>query len=79
MPDLVDLSRYPRILAIYDLDSADDSARQTLSHFARILAVPPPAHDLSDFFRSGGDLRSWIANKFNATTFYYWEKYCLLK
>jgi hypothetical protein len=27
----------------------------------RIVPIEPPAHDLTDFWKSGGDLRQWIA------------------
>ena len=34
LPDLAALTRYPRILAVYDDDPAGDQARQYLSSFA---------------------------------------------
>ncbi len=60
-PDLVALTRYPRILAVYDFDPAGDKARQYLTP-SPASASPPPAHDLTDYFRSGGDLRVWLTS-----------------
>jgi hypothetical protein len=68
LPDLVALARYPRILAVYDDDPAGDRARQYLNSFARIQLIPPPAHDLTDYFRSGGDLHAWLASILTSTT-----------
>jgi hypothetical protein len=66
--DLLDLSlltRYAAIIAVYDDDAAGDpgcpkgragtwpNCRRRLP---RIRVVPPPAHDLTDFWKSGGEL-----------------------
>jgi hypothetical protein len=60
--DLACLARYPSITAVYDDDPAGDQARRYLASFTRVQLVSPPAHDLSDYFRLGGDLRSWLLN-----------------
>jgi DNA primase len=60
--DLTSLARFQKILAVYDSDEAGDQARKYLSSIPRIRTVTPPAHDLTDYFRLGGDLRTWIAS-----------------
>jgi len=62
LPDFAALSRYSRILAVYDNDSAGDQARQYFHSYSRVQIIPPPAHDLTDYFLSGGDLRSWLTS-----------------
>ena len=68
--DLLDLSlltRYAAIVAVYDDDAAGDKGRAYLAELQkkipRIRVIPPPAHDLSDFWKSGGDLRTWLAGQ----------------
>lgn len=58
--DLAFLSRYGKILAVYDSDLAGDHARSNLSQITRIKLISPPAHDISDYFRLGRDLFSWL-------------------
>ncbi|MCG2786447.1 MAG: hypothetical protein L6461_15250 [Anaerolineae bacterium] len=60
--DLLDLSlltRYAAIIAVYDDDAAGDKGRAYLAELQkkipRIQVVPPPAHDLTDFWKSGSD------------------------
>jgi hypothetical protein len=65
-PDLAALTRYPRIFAVYDSDPAGDQARQYLRTFDRVTLIPPPDHDLSDYFRGGGVLR-YLLNKIIAS------------
>jgi hypothetical protein len=59
--DLLDLSlltRYAAIIAVYDDDAAGDKGRAYLSDLQkkipRLRVVHPPAHDLTDFWKSGG-------------------------
>jgi hypothetical protein len=64
LPELVALARYPRILAVYDDDPAGDRARQYFHSIDRVQLIPPPAHDLTDYFRLGGDLGEWLYRTF---------------
>jgi DNA primase len=70
--DLLDLSlltRYAAILAVYDDDAAGDEARAYIADLQkkipRLKTIPPPAHDLSDYWKSGSEqaLRKWIARQ----------------
>jgi hypothetical protein len=76
--DLLDLSlltRYAAIIAVYDDDAAGDKGRAYLSELQkkipRIRVVHPPAHDLTDFWKSGGApsshsgqaLRQWLTGQ----------------
>lgn len=54
------LAQYPTTLAILDDDAAADKGRAYLQQFPRILTAYPPDHDLTDYWRHGGDLRAWI-------------------
>ncbi len=67
--DLAFLTRYLSVLVVHDDDQAGDEGRDYISKLhavsARIIAIEPPAHDLTDFWNSGGDLRSWIAGHAN--------------
>jgi hypothetical protein len=59
--DLVQLARYTAVIAVYDADAAGDAGREYLSGVPRVVPVRPPDHDLTDFWRGGGNLRGWIA------------------
>lgn len=69
--DLLALLRYPVVLAVHDADAAGDKGRQYIASLqaqgSRVRAIPPPevngcpAHDLTDFWRTGCDLRAWAA------------------
>lgn len=51
------------ILAALDNDAAADKGRAYLHSVSqRIIAVPPPAHDLTDYWSASGNLRRWIAH-----------------
>ncbi len=51
-----------KIIATYDADTAGDAGRNYLHQItARIENVTPPAHDLTDYWRDGGNLRAWLA------------------
>jgi hypothetical protein len=56
------LLTHEHILAVYDDDPAGDQARQALSSVPRVQVIPPPDHDLTDYWRKGGDLRAWLRN-----------------
>ena len=43
------------------LDTATGTGGKSFGHIGRIVTVRPPAHDLSDYWRSGKNLRAWIA------------------
>jgi DNA primase len=67
-PDALDLSiltRYLAVLVVHDDDHAGEKGRQYISElhtrFPRVQAIQPPAHDLTDYWKSGGDLRAWLA------------------
>jgi hypothetical protein len=54
-----------------DADAAGDKGRQHIANLhayaGRVKAIPPPeingayAHYLTDFWKAGGNLRSWVA------------------
>ena len=65
--DLSLLTRYLAVLVIHDDDKAGEQGRQYVAElhtrFPRVQAIQPPAHDLTDFWKAGGDLRAWLAGQ----------------
>jgi hypothetical protein len=63
--DLALLTRYLAVLVVHDDDKAGEEGRtyiQALNELCRrIVPIKPPAHDLTDFWKAGGDLRAWMA------------------
>jgi len=63
--DLALLTRYQKIFVVHDDDKAGDKGRGYIASLKeispRIESIAPPAHDLTDYWRSGGDLRKWVA------------------
>jgi hypothetical protein len=63
--DLALLTRYLAVLVLHDDDKAGDEGRRYIanlqSRMRRIIPISPPAHDLTDFWKSGGNLRTWAA------------------
>ncbi len=63
--DISLLTRYLAVLVVHDDDQAGEKGRQYIAElhqrFGRVQSIQPPAHDLTDFWKSGGDLRSWLA------------------
>jgi DNA primase len=64
--DLAVLTRYAAILVVHDDDQAGEKGRQYVAKIrqssGRVQIVqPPPAHDLTDFWKTGGNLRGWVA------------------
>jgi hypothetical protein len=63
--DLALLTRYQKIFVVHDDDKAGDKGRAYIESLKaispRIESVSPPAHDLTDFWKSGGDPRAWVA------------------
>jgi hypothetical protein len=63
--DLALLTRYQKIFVVHDDDKAGDKGREYIASLKaispRIESISPPAHDLTDFWRSGGDVRAWAA------------------
>jgi len=69
--DLAVLIRYQAVLVVHDADAAGDRGRQYIAKLhtqgSRVRSIPPPclnntfAHDLTDFWKSGGNLRAWVA------------------
>jgi hypothetical protein len=63
--DLALLTRYLAVLVIHDDDKAGQQGRAYIqalnARSKRIVPIKPPAHDLTDFWKTGGDLRAWIA------------------
>jgi len=56
------LTRAWVILAVYDADPAGAAGAARLGALSRrFRPVQPPAHDLTDYWRQGGDLRAWLA------------------
>jgi hypothetical protein len=68
--DLALLTRYSRVLVVHDDDRAGEQGRAYITGLQtiipRIHSVLPPAHDLTDFWKAGGDLRSWTAKHMSA-------------
>lgn len=65
--DLTLLTRYLAILVVHDDDKAGAKGREYISELrkisGRIIPVAPPAHDLTEYWKAGGDLRGWIAKQ----------------
>ncbi len=72
--DLSLLTRYLAVLVVHDDDSAGEKGRQYIrelhQRFGRVQAIQPPAHDLTDFWKSGNpsahsgqDIRTWLADQ----------------
>jgi hypothetical protein len=63
--DLTLLTRYLVVLVVHDDDTAGGKGRDYITKLnsmsSRIIPVKPPAHDLTDFWRDGGDIRIWAA------------------
>lgn len=69
--DLAVLIRYRATLAVHDADAAGEKGRQYIARLhaqgSRVKPIPPPelndafAHDLTDFWKAGGNLRAWAA------------------
>lgn len=69
--DLVELIGYQAVLVVHDADAAGDKGRQYIASLhaqgSRVKPIPPPlmdgapAHDLTDFWKAGGNLRAWAA------------------
>jgi len=59
------LTRYVAVLTVYDDDRAGEEGRayvaQLQARIPRLGSIRIPAHDLTDFWKSGGDLRAWTA------------------
>jgi hypothetical protein len=64
MLDLALLTRYRKIFVVHDDDKAGDKGRAYIENLKaispRIESISPPAHDLTDSWKSGGDLRKWV-------------------
>ncbi len=65
--DLAFLTRYLAVLVVHDDDQAGKKGRSYISKLhaisERIVPIEPPAHDLTDYWKSGGDLRGWVAKQ----------------
>jgi hypothetical protein len=65
--DLSLLTRYLAVLVIHDDDQAGEQGREYVAElhtrFPRVQSIQPPAHDLTDFWKAGGDLRAWLAGQ----------------
>jgi hypothetical protein len=63
--DLALLTGYQKIFVVHDDDKAGDKGRDYIASMKaispRIESISPPSHDLTDFWRVGGDLRVWVA------------------
>ena len=65
--DLSILTGYLVVLVVHDDDKAGEQGREYFgelhSRFSRVQSIRPPAHDLTDFWKAGGNLRSWVAGQ----------------
>jgi len=65
--DLTLLSRYLAILVVHDDDKAGKKGREYISELRkiseRIIPIAPPGHDLTEYWKAGGDLRMWTAGQ----------------
>jgi hypothetical protein len=63
--DLALLTRYLAVMVVHDDDKAGQQGRAYIealnARSQRILPIKPPAHDLTDFWKTGGDIRIWMA------------------
>jgi hypothetical protein len=63
--DLAQLTRYLAVLAVHDDDKAGEAGREYIAGLqartVRVASISPPAHDLTDFWKAGGDVRAWVA------------------
>ncbi len=63
--DLAMLTRYQKIFVVHDDDKAGDKGRAYIASLKaispRIESIIPPAHDLTDYWQLGGDVRAWAA------------------
>lgn len=63
--DLALLTRYQKIFVVHDDDKAGDIGRKYIASLKaispRIESITPPVHDLTDYWRSGRDVRAWAA------------------
>ena len=69
--DLSLLTRYQSILVVLDNDKAGEKGREYIQELAeripRLHAISPPAHDLTDYWKYGGDLRTWAIAQIERT------------
>ena len=67
MLDLSLLTRYLAVLVVHDDDLAGEKGREYIAElhtrFSRVQSIQPPAHDLTDFWKSGGNVRGWVAGQ----------------
>jgi len=50
------------VIAIYDADEAGRQGGAAIAmQWPRAMQVPPPDHDLTDYWQHGGNLRGWLA------------------
>lgn len=63
--DLALLTRYLVVLVVHDDDQAGEEGRRYIAKLqartGRVISISPPAHDLTDFWKAGGDVRAWAA------------------
>ena len=62
---MANLVRYAVVGVVMDQDKAGDRARAYWAELKavapRVQIVEPPDHDLTDYWRHGGNLRAWLA------------------
>jgi hypothetical protein len=68
--ELAALAQYYKILVVHDDDKAGEKGREYIRSLQaiseRFQIILPPAHDLTDFWKAGGDVTSWTANHMSA-------------
>jgi hypothetical protein len=68
--DLALLTCYSTVLVVHDDDQAGARGREYIASLQakipRLHPILPPAHDLTDFWKAGGDVREWTARHVSA-------------
>ncbi len=80
--DLALLTRYQKIYVVHDDDKAGDKGREYIATLKaispRIKSISSSAHDLTDFWRAGGDVSAWaagyVAEALQGATYPRWMK-----
>jgi len=62
MADSLTLAGAMTVLVVYDADEAGERGVEHFRSLRRVRAVTPPAHDLVDYYRKGGNVGVWIAD-----------------
>jgi len=70
--DLALLTRYLAVLVVYDKDKAGDEGIKYIARLQgkikRISSIDSPAHDLTDYWKSGDDIYKWALGHISIAT-----------